>query len=94
MWFDLALALGSTVHDLKARMPLNEFSDWVAYVELYGPVDYRRRFDEPAALIASTVSWSVGGKRPFKDFIRALPEINSDLSDTDKQIKKAFGNKR
>jgi hypothetical protein len=59
-------------------------------VELFGPVDYRRRYDEPAALVASTVSWSVNGKRPYKDFIRPLPEVQSDLSDVDKQIKHAF----
>jgi len=37
-------------------MPHSEFRSWVAYVQLYGPIDYARRYDYPAAL----VSWMQG----------------------------------
>jgi hypothetical protein len=91
MWFDLALALGMTVTDLKARMPMDEFGAWFAYVELHGPVDYRRRYDEPAALVAHTTQWSNGGKMEYKDFIRPLPKPYeaAKLSEIDMQVIKA-----
>lgn len=96
MWFDLALALGMTVTDLKARMPMSEFGEWFAYVELFGPVDYRRRYDEPAAMISMVTNRTNGGKAKLSDFLRKLPTIHdtADLSDVDKQVIAAFQRKR
>jgi hypothetical protein len=88
MWFDLALALGMTVTDLKARMPMDEFGAWFAYVELHGPVDYRRRYDEPAAMLTYVTQKIQGGKAELKDFLRALPTPYdaAGLSEIDMQV--------
>jgi hypothetical protein len=95
MWFDLALALGFTVTDLKARMPLDELAGWFAYVDLYGPVDYRRRYDEPAAMLSMVVNRTGGGNAKLDDFLRAVPSVYSDeLSDVDKKVKAAFNRTR
>jgi hypothetical protein len=87
----LALALGSTVADLKDRMTLAEFCEWAAYVDLYGGLDYRRRYDNPAALISYTTQAAQGGKATFMDFVpyQKLPETFSDLSDFEQQFLKA-----
>ena len=96
MWFDLALALGMTVTDLQRRMPMSEFGAWFAYVELFGPVDYRRRYDEPAAMISMTTNRTQGGKAKLDDFLRPLPSPvnNANLSDVDKQVIAAFSKGR
>lgn len=72
-------------------MSASEFGNWVAYVEENGPLDYQRRFDEPAALIAYTVAASNGSKSKFDDFLRYKPKTN--LSALDIQIAKAIGAK-
>jgi hypothetical protein len=88
MWFDLALALGMTVTDLKARMPMSEFGDWFAYVELFGPVDYRRRYDEPAAMVSYITQRVQGGKAKLDDFLRSVPTPYeaAGLSPVDMQV--------
>lgn len=87
----MALALGQTVTSLKATMPLTEFGEWVAYCELYGPVDYRRRYDNPAALQAWITQAVQGGKGGFNDFVpyQKLPETFNELSDFEQQFIKA-----
>lgn len=51
-------------------MPASEFCEWLAYVELYGPLDYARRYDYPAALVAwmqgRTASGEVDDFLPYK----------------------------
>jgi hypothetical protein len=61
----------------------------VAYVEDNGPLDYQRRFDEPAALVAWAVNASQGGKAKFEDFLRYQPK--NDLNDVDNGFLKLFG---
>jgi len=56
LWFDLALAMGDTVESLQRRMSNREWAQWVAYFEVYGPVDLQRRYDEPAARVAAVVA--------------------------------------
>ena len=70
-------------------MSATEFANWVAYVEENGPLDYQRRFDEPAALIAWAMNRTNGGKAEFADFLRYQPKNN--LSALDNEIAKAFG---
>lgn len=51
-------------------MPASEFCEWLAYVELYGPLDYARRYDYPAALVSwmqgRTASGEVDDFLPYK----------------------------
>lgn len=72
-------------------MSASEFAMWVAYVEENGPLDYQRRFDEPAALIAWAVQASQGGKAKFEQFLRYRPQSN--LSPLDCDIAKLLGTK-
>lgn len=67
-------------------MSASEFANWVAYVHDNGPLDYQRRFDEPAALIAWAVS---GGKAKIEDFLRFKHKNNH--TDIDNAIAKLFG---
>lgn len=62
----------------------------MAYVEDNGPLDYQRRFDEPAALVAWTVANAnrLSGK-PFDEFLRYQPK--NDLNDIDNGFLKLFG---
>jgi hypothetical protein len=70
-------------------MSAKEFANWVAYVEDNGPLDYQRRFDEPAALIAWAVQAVQGGKSKIDDFLRYKHKNNH--SDIDNAILKMFG---
>lgn len=70
-------------------MSASEFRDWVAYVEDNGPLDYQRRFDEPAALIAWAVQAAQGGKARIDDFLRY--RAPSNLSRLDRDIGKLLG---
>lgn len=65
-----------------------EFMAWAAYCELYGPLDYRRRYDHPAALIAWTAQAAQGGKAELDAF---LPRFDGDAPAIDRNIKRAFG---
>lgn len=91
-WHDLALALGGrTVQELQAAMSASELASWQAYVEDNGPLDYQRRFDEPAALIAwAARSVAPGaGKSSPKDFYRYHKK--SEHTNIDSAIAKVFG---
>lgn len=70
-------------------MTATEFANWVAYVEDNGPLDYQRRFDEPAALIAWAAQAAQGGKAKVQDFLRYQTKNNH--GDIDNAIAKAFG---
>jgi len=70
-------------------MSATEFAHWLAYVEDNGPLDYQRRFDEPAALIAWSIQAVNGGKSKIEDFLRY--RTKSATSSIDSAIAKAFG---
>ena len=73
-------------------MSVREFCEWSAYVDAFGPVDYRRRYDEPAALVSYVTQRVQGGKGKYEDM---LPKYNRpDYSDVDMQVMKALGNKK
>lgn len=58
-----------TVAELELRMSSREFTEWMAYRELTGPLG-RRRQDVNAALVASTVARAAGGRsRTLDDFL-------------------------
>jgi hypothetical protein len=86
------LALGGrTVQELQAAMSTSELASWQAYVEDNGPLDYQRRYDEPAALIAwaaRSVAPGIGNSSP-KDFYRYHKK--SGQTDIDSAIAKLFG---
>ncbi len=63
------MVLGGTIAELQARMPLREVHVWLAYRNKYGPMSDVRRFDRPAALIASLISRAHGGKAELRDFM-------------------------
>lgn len=70
-------------------MPITEFSDWDAYVELYGPLDLRQRLDHAAARIASTVAWCNGSKAEYRQFLDYPPPPPIDetgMTDIDRQF--------
>lgn len=75
-------------------MPISEFSDWDAYVELYGPLDLRQRLDHAAARIAFTVA-SVNGSsaqyRQFLDYPPPPPIDETGMNDVDLQFLSALG---
>jgi hypothetical protein len=53
-WFDLALALGCSVWELKQRMPYAEFIQWIARYRLSPFGD--ERADLRAGIVASTMA--------------------------------------
>jgi len=71
-------------------MTHSEFAQWVAYVELYGPVDMARRHDEPAARVAAMVGRSVGAKCSPNDFLPYRPGEVSDFTVVDPELAKHF----
>lgn len=74
-------------------MSASEFSNWVAYVEENGPLDYQRRFDEPAALVAWATQAAAGGKAKIQDFLRYTQNADGAGKDTlifDSELYKHF----
>lgn len=70
-------------------MPLSEFTDWQAYVDLNGPITDRRRYDHPAALVAWMVQRAQGGKAQLADFLPPLDapdEPEDGFNDVDRQL--------
>lgn len=65
----MALALGKTVTELQAHMPLSEVALWQRYRKQHGPLTYERMFDRPAALLAFIFSRAHGGKATMKDLL-------------------------
>ena len=50
------MVLGSTIRRLKQEMTNAEFISWCAYRFKYGPFNFVRRYDRPAALVAAMQS--------------------------------------
>lgn len=74
-------------------MPHSEFAQWVAYVELYGPLDLSRRFDEPAARVARAVAATVGHSLPIDALLPYRPEADGSKPGTlivDPELAKYF----
>lgn len=66
-----------------------EFTDWVAYSEISGPINYRRRYDQPAALLAWITQGVQGGKAAMADFLPNfdIPDEPTDgFSSVDRQL--------
>lgn len=83
--------MGRPVKELQRTMTRHEFVSWCAYVELYGPIDMSRRYDQPAARIAFQINRANGGKADMDAFLPYQPKPSADLSDVDLQVMKAFG---
>lgn len=67
--------MGDTVESLQGRLSSREWAHWLAYFELYGPVDDQRRYDAPAARVAAVIA-NVNnnpGLRPI-DFMPHAPK--------------------
>lgn len=73
-------------------MSMREFAAWCAYVEDNGPLNYERRYDRPAALVAYVAQALMGGKQTVLDFLPYHVKTN-ELSDVDQQVLSAFGAK-
>lgn len=82
----MALQLGiANVDAMLSIMPSQQFTNWMAYQSLYGPVSNHIRGDKQAALISSIVAQANAkkGKRfRMKDFI--LHPINPKKEQTTK----------
>lgn len=60
---------GRTVEEAKQRMTYAEFRDWLRYREKVGPLNHLQRLDYAAAMLASVVNRSAGGRAEPSDFI-------------------------
>lgn len=71
------------MESLQRRMSNREWAQWVAYVELYGPVDQQRRYDEPAARVAAVLAQVNGNKNTTAlDFMPYTPKPESTPAGT------------
>lgn len=68
-WCDLAIALGYTVGELQERLTESEYFLWLRYRHKYGPLNPVRKYDRPAALVATLISNTNGGKSKPIDFL-------------------------
>jgi hypothetical protein len=60
-------------------MSAAEFSRWIAYRNAYGPMDDRRVYDRPSAMLAMVVNRAIGGDAKLSDFLPyGKPEKDSD----------------
>lgn len=85
----MALAIGGhTIADLQSRMSMSELKLWSAYRKKYGPMNYVRQFDRPAALIASMISAANGGKAKMNEF---MPWGQSKKEATFDEVAQALG---
>lgn len=48
---------------MLSRMPAQELTDWAAYEDLTGPLDYGHRADIHAGIIAATIANANRGKK-------------------------------
>lgn len=72
-------------------MSSNEFAHWVAYIDLYGPVDLQRRYEEPAARVAAVVAQVHGHNKSVEDFLVYRPKAASnDTLILDPELAKYF----
>lgn len=77
-----------TIAELQSRISMREVRVWSAYRKKYGPMSDVRRYDRPAAQIASMISAAHGGKAKMADF---MPWGQEQKEVTIDDIAKAFG---
>lgn len=83
----LALALGQTVGELKAKMTQREFRDWVSFYRAH-PFDDMHRYHRPAALVARSMG---GGEiRDLLDWLHP-PTWQEDFARSDIATLRALG---
>jgi hypothetical protein len=56
------------VTELKLRMSQVEFNGWLAYRRTWGPMNFVRRCDRPAALISFMMNRANGGHAELSDY--------------------------
>jgi len=59
---------GRTIAEWQAAMTTGEWELWMRYRRKHGPMGFERRYDRPAALIASIGNVTMGGKSKMRDF--------------------------
>jgi hypothetical protein len=75
--------MGDTVESLQRRMSSREWTQWTAYVDLYGPVDQQRRYDEPSARVAAVVAQVHGNSnKTALDFMPYTPKPDATPAGT------------
>lgn len=82
----MALNLGGTIAEIKSRMTPREMAIWKRYRQKYGPMNDVRRYDRVAALIATAVNRSAGGKAKMQDFFLYGIESEIDAAGDDSEI--------
>lgn len=88
-WCELAMAIGGkTIAELQASINPKEMAVWYAYKKKYGPMNDVRRFDRPAALVASMISAANGGKAKMNEF---MPWGPGQKQATFEDVAKALG---
>ncbi len=65
----MAIIFGRTITEVKKSISYAEFLQWLSYRKKYGPMNDVRRYDRPAAILASILSQVNGGKLEPKDFM-------------------------
>lgn len=79
----MAIALGGTVGELKERMSFEEYSSWVAYRTLRGPLNLGMRMEWLMDAMRFERYKSHGGDKPFENFLRYHDQPNADASVSD-----------
>ncbi len=80
---------GATVGELQRRMSHAEFVRWCIYRRQFGPMNYERRYDRPAALLAYKYSQVHGGNpESIADF---MPWSQDESVATLEEIAKELG---
>lgn len=70
---------GHTIKELQGKITVEEYRVWLAYRMKYGPMNPVRRYDAPAALIASFILNVHGNKAKPSDFMPyGKPTIEAD----------------
>lgn len=87
----MALRLGGTVSELKHRMSAAEFSRWIGYRNRHGAMDDLRTVDRPAALLATVVARSFGGKAEMEDFMPYKRTETESVSERPEELVSVFG---
>ncbi len=85
------MRLGGTVSELKHRMSSAEFGRWIDYRSKHGPMDDKRLFDRPAAVIASTVAQVNGGKATEQDFMPYKQKEDEQVISRPEELASIFG---
>lgn len=73
---EIALALGATIAEAKARMSYVEARTWFAYIKKHGSLNVGRKIEAAIeyhlAQLCMVVNRSQGGKAEMKDFMPSV----------------------